>query len=223
MDRIEDFAGTKIEVRPNPNPISSLNPKPNAAELAISHEAAWILVRDTVTGGDILHELLHVERYWMEQVPLLLPTDDHQENSEILNDLNNTTEHLTIIPRQKALYGFDSSTYWNEVFHHNWSLYPWAEMTDPEPRRRNCLLLWLATEALTNDPEVETLARAALREEKLLYEAEQFRQRVHQLLHNKVRVLAACARFLRLPRNGLQLVYLDIRSRNRRVESVPAH
>lgn len=66
-----------------------------------------------VMAQGVTHELLHIERYWMEHVPQLYPAD--RRNWKNCAQMENALEHLVIVPRE-ADYGFDPHRHWNETY-----------------------------------------------------------------------------------------------------------
>src|SRR5262245_10877599 len=79
-DRIEATTRLPVEVAHNEHPPPLENP--NAAATQVEAGRAVILLRESapISERDVLHELLHIERYWLERVPQLEPLRDHPSN-----------------------------------------------------------------------------------------------------------------------------------------------
>jgi hypothetical protein len=224
MDEIEAYAELAINVDINPKaiPASTIDANPLAPAAEISHDRATIYLREANTDAQgILHELLHIHRFWVERIPQIQPVGQNDNQWSVTASIENALEHLVIVPRE-ADFGFDPYPYWNEIERVLWAAYPWPSITLPFARRKHCLLGWLTTE-LVNDPEVKELVRAGVAREGLFVEAEKFRRRIGALLGNKERTVACAVRFLKIPRDQARLVYFDVRARKRTVEVIPDH
>src|SRR5262245_1174271 len=82
VDHIEGFAGRKISVELNSRPVSPTSPNPDSLAARVTPTEAAILLRsrDVFPPHDVLHELLHIERMWVERIPqLAVWTDDPRD------------------------------------------------------------------------------------------------------------------------------------------------
>lgn len=222
---IEDFAATEIQVRPTPIPTSKYARSPKAITLMASEHGATLLCRD---AGDfqpqaVLHELLHLRRYWIDFVPQILPIDDPGgEKIKLANQIENTLEHLVIVP-QEHKYGFESYAFYTETTSEHWQAYPWPGISEPWARRKNCLLTWLTTHLLVRDPAIERLAWRCADAEGLLTEAEKFSEKIGRVLNSKEHCISTTIRFLQIPRHEATMAYLDIRNKNLLSKPIPEH
>ncbi len=225
MDDLEAFAEQKIAfsvatTAPAPN-----DPNPDGPAAHITHLGAAIVLGSTevIQPQGILHELLHIQRYWIEQQPRLLPasTDASRSNVQITSSIDNAVEHLVIVPRESD-FGFEPYSHWNATMGALWARYPWPDMLTPFARRKNTLMGWLSTDLLTDASVVEHMRNCAA-EEGLLYEAEKFRSKMRLLLADKPRMLACVVRFLGIPRSDVRLVYMDVKRRQLSEQAVPHH
>ena len=218
MDSIENFAQTGISLE--------ISPEVTAEALAcrVDHNSAVLLLPPTgeTTAQAVLHELLHIHRYWNEQIPKIMPVSESDSRWSIANAIDNSLEHTIIVPRE-AEYGFEPYGYWNAVTRRNFSDYPWPEIADQFARRKNCLIGWLYCSKLIDDADVKETVRSALRSEGLLHDGEQFAAKVSRLASNKAQMISAAIRFLHIPRKDVRLLYCDIQGRRRRIEEVPAY
>jgi hypothetical protein len=205
MDKIEAHAGSQIKVE--------LDPASSSASTVVWVHGAALRIpsSEAINPNEILHELCHIERYWVEGVPQFVPSNpDDQDRWQLTSACNNALEHLVIVPREKE-YGFDSSSHWNDEARHHWSSYPWASITDPAYRRQNCLLLWLDAALVTDQGLIDNI-QACLKKEHLLEEAERFRNRVLTSIKDKGRAVALLVKFFKLRRNDYRLMFLDPRA-----------
>lgn len=209
VDDIESFARREILVEVDTRPVSPSSPNPDRLAVHVTPTEARILLRsrDVFRPHDVLHELLHIERLWVEQIPQLLPIHDpHGNRSRIAGDIENALEHLVIVPRE-ANYGFDPYPYWNETSRRNWAGYPWPTMTDPWSRRKACLLGWLTVFYLVNDSVGRCHVEECLRKEGLLEEAHRFGARIGEKLRiSKPQAQSAVLRFLEIPWTDFMIV-----------------
>lgn len=210
VDRIESFAKREISVEVDNRPRSPTSPNPDSLAARVTPTSATILLRskDVFPLHDVLHELLHIERLWVEEIPQLVPRHDPKgTRSKIATDIENALEHLIIVPRE-ANYGFDPYPYWNETSRRNWGSYPWPAMTDPWERRKTCLLGWLTVSCLVNDEEVRSHVEECLRKEGpvLLDEAKRFSARISEKLVSKPQAQSAVLRFLEIPMTDFMIV-----------------
>lgn len=223
VEEIEAFAGTEIEVRPAPAPTRPGEREPKAAVLIASEHRATLLCRTDQEPPPqaVLHELLHLQRYWVERVPQFVPAADPDgEKTKIAHEVENALEHLIIIPRE-AGYGFNPYPAWNERARANWGAYPWPAVTEAWARRKHGLLSYLTTSFLVTDAQLKRLADEALAAERLLLEAQKFSQRITRVLTSKERCLSTAVRFLRIPREDAAMAYLDIKQRKLSHQPLP--
>jgi hypothetical protein len=219
---IEEFASSEIELRAAPVPSAQAV---RAVALIASESGAALFYRseEDFQTPAVLHELLHLRRYWMDCVPQLLPVADPQgERTKIANQIENTLEHLIITP-QEARYGFDPYTSLNETARRSWQAYPWSDITENWARRKMCLLSWLTTRLLVSDDSVKALARECLQKEGLSEEAEIFAAKIERWKGSKERCISTAVRFLRIPRAEAEMIYLDVRNKRLVRKPVPEH
>jgi hypothetical protein len=222
---IEEFAASEIELRAAPAPSSQELGAVRAVALIASASGATLLYRGEVDFQTpaVLHELLHLRRYWIDAVPQLVPIADPMgDKTKIANQIENTLEHLIITP-QEARYGLDPYVSINETARQNWQAYPWSDITESWARRKMCLLSWLTTRVLVSDDGVRALARECLQQEGLLEEAESFADKIERSGSSKERCISTAIRFLRIPRAEAQMVYLDVKNRRLVRKPVPEH
>jgi hypothetical protein len=157
MDGIERFAGRNIEFAFNNQPPP--DNYPNATAACILEDGARILLREggLIEPQNILHELLHIHRYWVQHTPQLEPLVDHESNWEITRRIEDALEHLVIVPRE-ANFGFAPRLQWHETAMLEWSAYPWPDNTEPQSRSLSTHLGWLACE-LVAEPKIRDLAK----------------------------------------------------------------
>jgi hypothetical protein len=225
VQEIENFAVAEIRVSSTPTPSSKSGQPPKTLALISSEMGATILYRDTedFRPQAVLHELLHLRRYWIDFVPQILPIDDPDgDKIRLANQIENTLEHLIIAP-QEAAYGFDSYSPYVETTKKAWEDYPWPVINEPWARRKNCLLTWLTTSVLVDEPSIRDLAEQCLEKEGLLTEAQNFSEKIGRVLSSKEHCISTTIRFLQIPSHEATMVYLDIKNRKTLQKPIPVH
>lgn len=227
VDDLERFADLEIGVKVDPNPVSTTDPNPDRLAADITQHHATILLRseDDFPPHSVLHELLHVHRWWIERVPQVMPIKGSQDSDDrwsVTSQIENALEHLVIVPRE-ADYGFDPFQYWNDTAKTIWGWYPWPDVTDPWARRKNCLLGSLSSAFLVNDVGVKQSAERCLREEGLLAESQRFTKKIGTVMNSKPHAVSAVLRFLKIPFEDVRLVGFDVKSRTRFSVEIPKH
>ena len=219
MDYIERFASREIEFGFNPKPPPT--EYPNSAACYVYEDRANILLRKgaPILPQDILHELLHIQRYWVEHTPQLEPLLDHESNWDITSRIENVLEHLVIVPRE-ADFGFAPRPQWDETANREWSAYPWSNNTEPFSRSLGSHLGWLTCEIVA-DQKIRELAKDCLIRDGAFDAAEKLRLNVKRYLGNKPKSLLFVLRAVGLPRGEFRLAYLDIKRRRKRYAKLP--
>src|SRR5260221_1890573 len=111
VQEVEQLAGCEIAVVPDAA-ASEFNSLQFGIEAGVCH--ATIAYRgDSVSRCAILHELLHLKRYWLDAVPILRPTASRYElEAQALEDF---VEHLVIIPEERRFEESESNAHWSAV------------------------------------------------------------------------------------------------------------
>lgn len=225
VEEIESFASTEIAVRPTPTPTSESLQSPKAITLVASEHGATLLCRDLndFRPQAVLHELLHLRRYWIDFVPQILPVDDPDgDKIKLASQIENVLEHITIAPQEQR-YGFEPYASYRETSRRTWESYPWPNIDEPWARRKNCLLNWLTTCFLVQDPGIRRSAERCLEQEGLSSDALSFSQKLERVLNSKEQCISATVRFLQIPRQQATMVYLDINNNRVIRKPVPVH
>ena len=178
MDEIEAFADQQILFAYNHKPPPT--EYPNSAACYVREDEACILLRHgaPISPQDILHELLHIRRYWIERAPQLEPTAelaDIDDNWDVTARIENLLEHLVIVPERRLRIRPARGVGQGALS--EWSQYPWPDNQEPFGRRLGSVLGWLNC-GLASDPAVAALARKCLTKEGVLGEAERLQRDV---------------------------------------------
>jgi len=206
IELIESYAGREIRVKEKPGI--------KAARCIIGprHATSHLKSLGSIEVEDMLHELLHIRRYWNLRVPQLMAKNrGNQAQVDEIGSIDNILEHLVIVPEQ-ADFGFDPARRWNLRERREWSSRFWERSRDPRDRRINLLLSYLTFTRLVTDPSVKVLADRTLESFGLLQEARDFAADVCASLGDKARVAATVKRVLPLRDSDAELVVFDVLS-----------
>lgn len=211
VDRIENFAGREIVVEVDTRPVSPSDPNPDRLAVEVDEKSAVLYIRavDAFPHHGVVHELLHIERHWVEGIPQVLPLEDDANRLQITSHIENALEHQVIVPKE-AEYGFEPFGYWNQTALRNWTQYPWPDVKDAWARRKNCLLGWLTVSTLVTDQSVKDHVKACLRQERLSDEAEKFATKIGKTIGSKPQAVGIVLRFLKIPVDEVELVKFDV-------------
>jgi len=194
VQEAEQLAGCEIAVVPDAaaNEFESL-------ELSVDRRgvcSATIAYRgESISRCALLHELLHVKRYWLDAVPLLKATSRHRYDYEaqMVNDL---IEHLTIIPEERRFAKAESNAHWSVMMANEFSrISSSSRQADVDDLRRS-LLLQRAMVDIALPALDHTRLYDRLRDENLFEASTAFVDHLRNILNNKERALiVACKEF----------------------------
>lgn len=223
LDAIENFAKREIRFVGHdavPGHLKYPGYKSTTTYTGLDHIHASIILPSSIDPQAVVHELLHIHRYWVEGVPQWQPVPGKSDPRSLscIGGNENLLEHLSIVPRE-AEYGFDRAA-WNGFARKKWEEYPWPKFPSEGNRRVHSLRARLETD-LADDPTIHQLGRECLRLEGLEDEADKFAIRAKELLHSKPRLVACTERFFKILRHATRLVYYDVRKGEERFEAVP--
>lgn len=210
--QIEAFAGAPVDFRPASMlrragiPVSG----DDAAFCDETHAHITVDDRNGINAEAVTHELLHIHRYWVEQVPQLDAVNDIGHAVEDMAWLDNALEHLAIVPRERD-FGFDPTPHWAANIFRIFS----AHQTQPRRQLRIPYLLGWTMTAYCTDREARKFALAALQALNLQRDARLLLDRLLKARNSKPHMARVAFEGLGLnPRNAL-LVSFDIRNRAR--------
>jgi hypothetical protein len=220
--KIEAFARTEVMVKVEPRDVDPSDPNPDGPACRVDERSATIFIQDPLhfKPQGITHELLHIQRFWNEGVPQVLPKPPDDDRLKITSHIENTLEHLVIVPREAKL-GFEPFAHWNQTVAANWASYPWPNMSHPWTRQKNCLLGWLTASNLVSDKAIREHVENCLRAEGLLEAAVDLQRKVGLTLKNKARAVSHVIKALNIPQTDVELVQLDILRKKRHAIPFP--
>ena len=124
VDRLESIAETDILVLP-----TSARPAIEQPHIGVSSQVSSCQVDEfgatiyvpnlrSPNGAGMIHELLHLQRLWIEEIPQVFPAkglEDDMHFAQLVEIVENSLEHLSEIQRER-LYVLDTREYWHEVY-----------------------------------------------------------------------------------------------------------
>src|SRR5215470_16304866 len=111
VHKIEQLAGCEIAVVPDAA-VSEFENLTFGVDAGLCR-ATIAYCGDSISRCAILHEVLHLKRYWLDAVPILRPTAWRYEiEAEVLNDF---IEHLVIVPEEGRFEEVESNAHWSTV------------------------------------------------------------------------------------------------------------
>lgn len=216
VDELESFASLAIDFC-DYSGTSELHIDRNIVSTSVGHSSARIFLPDPSRPNPnaVVHELLHIKRYWVEKVPQMEAVNP--ANTTLTDDLDNCLEHLVIIPQQSRI-GFDDTPYWNSVTSEYWSDFPWE--SDPHSFRAQALTGWLTATACDDDALIAGVKKR-LAGVDLLDDAEILHSKLMCLHDSKPLMVATSLDALNIPRSAVRLVTLDVQNRCEAYSPVP--
>lgn len=223
VSEIETYSGFEIQVLPNPTPVSATDPNPNAPACMVTETSAQILHRgNNIDPQGFTHELLHIYRYLVQQIPQVIPvSSSDSSNFKVTSQIENALEHLVIVPLEQK-YGFDPHDYWNKTVKQNWEKIDHSSV-NTFAIRKNCLLGWLTVSNLVTDEETKQIAERKINKLGYLDKAKQLNFKVVKYKKSKEKQLSCVINFLRIPNKEVQLLYLNSQDGQRIEKPVPEY
>lgn len=215
LDYIEEYAGFEIEFISNPYPVNQNDPNPNALAGLITESSAILFVRniDDVTEEGLLNMLLQIKRYWVENIPQIIPAENDDAKFQITSSIERNLERLITVPQEK-FYGIDSSEYWNTTMSKLFDKYP--ELTnDPWVRKKTYLLDWITVSNIVTNVDVKEKFKQYLHHEGILPSAQLFNKEIIESLHSKEKCLLLTTKYLNIPLADIRLRNLDVKKKEK--------
>jgi len=171
-----------------------------------------------VTDGSVLHELLHLERWWAHQIPRLVLCESHWDPTleRDLTRLDNNLEHLVIVPREVAEFR-GRRKHWYDRMEQAWSQIGDDSVMSLRHRIENALQAWPLTSLLFSGTDLERLALMILAEMGKSEVAPRFASELLARRESKIEMVHFVFQELELPPQHVCLEILDVRKRKRHI------
>jgi hypothetical protein len=211
IQQAEQVAGCEIAVVPDAaaNEFDSL-------ELRVDDGvcSATIAYRgQSISRCALLHEVLHVRRYWLDAIPILRSTArrGYEFEAQTVEDL---IEHLTIIPEESRFAEAESNEHWSFVMA---KLAESPRISSPSSQAnvdalQRSLLLQRAMMDIALPGLDHTRLYGRLRDENLLEASTVFVDRLRNTLNEKERALIFVSQEFRYDLTGLCVGWFQLRT-----------
>lgn len=213
VKEVELAAGLTIEVFPS-DELNSGGPM-GGGSLSIEIEATRVRLNAPTNGyfpdGAVRHEVLHVRRLHVEQVPQLVLAGEAQWNPGLehsLTHVDNALEHLAIVPVELQHHP-ERQAHWTHVMQNAWEVKVPGAQTELDRRIDACLHWTFLRHVMPTSPVLD-LAAAMLQAHNLRGEADAFAAHLQALLADKTEVARFFfGWFIELPKGLVALEYLN--------------
>ena len=209
VQEAEQVAGCAIEVVPDATANEfdnlSLRVDDGVCSATIAYRG------ESISRCALLHEVLHVKRYWLNAVPILRPATRLRYGSEaqIVDDL---IEHLIIIPEERRFVEAESNAHWSSVM---------ASLAEEVNASQRSLVLQRAMMDIALPDLDHTRLYGRLRDENLLESSAAFIERLRNMLNDKERALICVSREFRYDVTAFCVGRFNVRATPKRIERSP--
>lgn len=121
LDELEKLSGKTIPINPvTPSIVAEFPIANRETSCRTTEQGTEIFYPESgTTEQDLVHELLHIQRYWVEKAPIMeMATSQLDGNAYAIRQLCNDLEHCVIIPREQRYLpdSTDSLTVWSRKY-----------------------------------------------------------------------------------------------------------
>ena len=167
---------------------------------------------DSISRCAILHEVLHLKRYWLDAVPILRPTAWRYEiEAEVLNDF---IEHLVIVPEEGRFEEVESNAHWSTVMRAQLTEVPTLSSASSQAEvvaLQRSLMLQRAMMDIALPELDHTGLYDRLRDENFFEASAAFSDRLRNMLNDKMRALIFASQEFRYDLTALCVGTFNIR------------
>jgi hypothetical protein len=213
VQEAEELAGCEIAVVPD-KAASEFDNLTLGFDFGAGACTATIAYRgNAITPCALVHEVLHVKRYWVDEVPIIKPAAQRFAlESQALEDL---LEHLVIIPEEQHYVREESNAHWSSVMAAKLAELP---RVSPRPSQAEVVALKrsLLLQRAMMDIALPDLDRTGLydrlRDENLLEASTAFVDGLRTLLSDKQRALSFVGQEFRHEQAGFWVGRFNLRA-----------
>jgi hypothetical protein len=145
---------------------------------------------ESISCCALLHEVLHVKRYWLDAVPILRPSARRSNFEE--QTIEDLIEHLVIIPEERRFAEAESNAHWSAAMEAELAELPrlssWSSQAEVNYLQRSLRLQRAMMDIALPDLD-HTALYERLRDENLLEATGAFIDRLRNMLDDKERAL----------------------------------
>lgn len=170
--------------------------------------------------SSVIHELLHLERFCVKEIPLLCLCDDYynQKFERDLTSLDDNLEHLIIVPEEIQLRP-KRLNYWVDKI--NLKLNAYDSMIDNGQKPGlDLLVYWVFISRTFKDTELYAKIEDMLLNSNMVKMADDFQSEIETNIYCKRDLVNVCVTFAGIQQNIICLEYCDYNKMNSRVETL---
>jgi hypothetical protein len=171
---------------------------------------------ESISRIALLHEVLHVKRYWLNAVPILKPAARfrYESDAQMIDEL---IEHLIIIPEERRFLEAESNAHWSSVMANE---LPRVSFPSSQAERRSLMLQRAMMDIALPDLD-HTRLYGRLCDENLLESSATFIDRLRNMLDDKERALICVSREFRYDVTAFCVGRFNVRANPKSFERSP--
>ncbi len=213
VNRVESKIGEEVEVKIDPSRVDKL-----ACDIDDCEPKILIPKENYFPDSSVIHELLHLERFCIEEIPLLCTCNDDYEEENKLISLDNNLEHLIIVPEEIKLLP-ERYKYWiNQI---NKKLVLCEEMIASEQNPSfDLLIYWAFISRSFKASELLGKMENILSRTNILERAHSFLTGITPIIYCKRQLVNVCIEYIGISKNNICLEFSDFNKKSKRKESL---
>jgi len=216
-EELEQAIGFEIVVKVNRHKPRCASDEPGGLECEVDQSGAKILIPepDWFPDGSVLHELIHIRRFLVEGIPLLVDNEAHERWNPCVSTAvtyhDNCMEHLIIVPEELRLRPARQA-HWERATKQVWDTLA-ADGTHEIDRRQGALANWMFIRHVMPGSAARAFAMGVLDRFGFRESAEGFFEALVPVLSNKEQLVRVWFEHLNIPLETASLLYLKGASR----------
>jgi hypothetical protein len=210
VDAIEKSIGFDIEVKVDTSRAGRYVGEPDPLACSVSRTSATLILPspDHFPNESVLHEVLHIERFLVHDVPQLEACDAHwsPQLEKGLTNLDNMLEHLLIVPQELNVYP-NRREHWARIIRLQLQELEQAPVTEQEKIvLAGCSLAFVLH--VLSDKTLEDQVRSELARLTFAAQVESVAELINASLNSKESMANICISHLNMDRHWVCLRYL---------------
>jgi hypothetical protein len=194
-----------------------LGGRPLPARCRFRDAEVELVIEEDAKPHLVFHELYHLHRYYVLCLPHISAKPGQPEDiAHNIDLLHNQIDHLRVVPAEITAYPGDAAPYWLDML--DADLTRFGAFEDPQMRRGNLLLLWIAMRAIAPESAAAKRAWAMLQHHQLARAARLLALTVAKAGDNASNIARALLTELRNPKaEQICLHHYDPETRQNRI------
>lgn len=227
VEEIERSIESEIRVTIDPNRARGVEGERDPLACNADEDGAEILIpaQDAFLESAVLHELLHIQRFLVYQIPKLVVCDDAWDSDNVdldrlmqlehgLHDLDNNLEHLLIVPKE-IQWRPERKEWWASRMERSCRQLAEGRFGNHVDRDNHAFTIWLFLRHVLKDDRLEAGVRQILASANLLNRAGDLLERFLTVRESKEAVSRLWLGAIGLPLDHVCLEYTNIHERRK--------